>query len=138
MLWHGSGADHQEMVDGSMFAFQEGQCFSEGRNRATMGCGESVLQKVGLGFRSDTRGEGRGRIADRNGHRPDVARGDLVYQGGDELDGRVFDACEFFFDELVVCDRFEKIEQDHQFLVLGLLELLDDQFIASGGVRVLP
>jgi hypothetical protein len=56
-----------------------------------------------------------------------------VYQGGDELDGRVFDACEFFFDELVVCDRFEKIEQDHQFLILGLLELFDDQFIAPGG-----
>ena len=54
-------------------------------------------------------------------------------QGGDELDGRVFDTGEFFFDEFVVGDRFEKIEQDHQFLVLGLLELLDDQFIASGG-----
>lgn len=110
MLRHGSGADDQEMIDGTMFAFQEGESFSEGRNRAAMGRGESVLQKVGLGFRSDARGEGRGRIADRNGHRPDVARGNLVDQGGDELDGRVFDTGEFFFDEFVVGRRFEKIQ----------------------------
>ena len=132
VIWHGSGTDHQEMVDGSMFAFQEGQSLSKGRNRATKGRSKSVLQKVGLGFRSNARGEGRGRITDRNGHRPDVARGDLVDQGGDELDGSVFDSREFFFDEFVVCNRLEKIEKDHQFLVLGLLELFDDQFIASG------
>jgi hypothetical protein len=53
VLWHGSGADHQEMVDGSMFAFQEGQSLSEGRNRAAMSRAKSVLQKVGLGFRSN-------------------------------------------------------------------------------------
>ena len=133
LVRHRARADHDQVIHESMFALEQSQRGGQLRLCSASGVGESFEKEIALGPAGDAGGNCGLRIGDSNGNGANVATGHLMRQCRHEFDRRVFDLDVVLSRFLFEFARDHQIEKDNELAAFRLLELLDNQFISSGG-----